>query len=48
MALAAYDIEMRPWPHARSLEAMVHQAHWRGAAVGINAAEAFVVGRNLI
>ena len=47
-ALDAYHMEMRPWPHARSREAVMHLAHWRGAMVGMNAAEAFVTGRNLI
>lgn len=47
-ALAAYRSEMRPWPHVRSLEAAEHLARWRGAAVGVAAAEAFVVGRNLV
>ena len=40
-ALAAYASEMRPWPHARSLEALEHLARWRGAQVGVEAAEAF-------
>lgn len=47
-ALAAYHSEMRPWPHARSLEAVEHLARWRGATAGVEAAEAFVLGRNLI
>ncbi len=46
-ALRAYGSEMRPWPHARSLEALEHLAKWRGASVGLGAAEAFVLGRNL-
>lgn len=44
-ALAAYESEMRPWPHARSLQALEHLARWRGASVGLEAAEAFVLGR---
>lgn len=47
-ALAAYADEMRPWPHARSLEASVHRARWRGASIGVAAAEAFVVGRHIV
>ena len=47
-ALRAYQTEMRPWPHARSVEALEHLARWRGATVGVNAAEAFVLGRNII
>ena len=44
-ALRAYEAEMRPWPHARSIEAVEHHARWRGATVGCEAAEAFMVGR---
>ena len=47
-ALAAYKTEMRPWPHSRSLEATEHLARWRGATVGCEAAEAFVVGRQIV
>jgi N-acetylglucosamine malate deacetylase 1 len=44
-ALVEYAAEMRDWPHARSYEAVEHLARWRGASVGVEAAEAFVVGR---
>lgn len=44
-ALHAYAEEMRKWPHARSLEAVQHLARLRGAMVGLEAAEAFVVER---
>lgn len=47
-ALAAYECEMRPFPHARSITALEHLARWRGATVGVEAAEGFVLGRNLI
>ena len=46
-ALVAYASEMRPWPHARSPEALEHQARWRGAQVGVEAAEAFCLLRQL-
>jgi N-acetylglucosamine malate deacetylase 1 len=46
-ALAAYDDEMRPFPHARSIRAVEALAVWRGATVGVNAAEAFMVGRQI-
>ena len=46
-ALDAYHEEMRAWPHPRSLEAVEHLARWRGATVGCEAAEAFVVLRQL-
>lgn len=47
-ALEVYSTEMRPWPHARSISAIEHLARWRGASVGVEAAEAFVVGRHLV
>ncbi len=46
-ALQEYRSEMRPWPHARSLEAIEHLARWRGSSVGVEAAEAFMLGRSL-
>jgi LmbE family N-acetylglucosaminyl deacetylase len=46
-ALAAYASEMRAWPHARSIEALEHLARWRGAQVGVEAAEAFCLLRQL-
>lgn len=46
-ALRCYDIEMRPAPHARSYEAVRAQAVLRGASVGVSAAEAFTVLREL-
>ena len=47
-ALEVYQSEMRPWPHARSITALEYLARWRGANVGVEAAEAFVLGRNII
>lgn len=44
-ALEIYRTEMRAFPHARSLEAVEALARWRGATVGMQAAEAFVVVR---
>lgn len=44
-ALSAYASEMRPWPHPRSMRAVEHLARWRGACAGMEAAEAFVLGR---
>lgn len=46
-ALEAYAVEMRDWPHARSLEAVEHLARLRGAQVGVEAAEAFCLLRQL-
>lgn len=47
-SLRAYDSEMRPWPHPRSIEAVTHLARWRGASVGLEAAEAFMLGRRVV
>ncbi len=47
-ALKAYSMEMRDWPHSRSMRAVEHLARWRGASVGMDAAEAFMVARELI
>ena len=47
-ALLAYASEMRAWPHARSLEALEPLARWRGAQVGVEAAEAFFLLRQVI
>ena len=47
-ALEAYSSEMRKWPHARSIEAVEHLARWRGAQVGVEAAEAFCLLRQLL
>ncbi len=44
-ALGAYAAEVREWPHPRSREGVMHLARWRGATVGLDAAEAFVLGR---
>ena len=46
-ALEAYASEMRPWPHTRSIEALEHLARWRGAQLGVEAAEAFCLLRQL-
>lgn len=46
-ALEAYASEMRSWPHSRSIKAIEHLVRWRGAQVGVHAAEAFCLLRNL-
>jgi LmbE family N-acetylglucosaminyl deacetylase len=46
-ALRCYDSEMRPFPHARSYEAVEALARLRGAQSGVGAAEAFMVRREL-
>ena len=47
-ALRAYSGELRAFPHPRSLEAIEALAKWRGACVGVRAAEAFMLGRSLL
>ena len=47
-ALEAYKSEMRPWPHARSVKSLDHLARWRGATIGVEAAEAFMLGRLIL
>jgi LmbE family N-acetylglucosaminyl deacetylase len=46
-ALDAYEFELRDWPHPRSRRGVEYLARWRGATVGVDAAEAFVLGRHL-
>lgn len=46
-ALKAYSSEMRKWPHSRSIKAVKHLAKWRGATVGCNAVESFMLIRCL-
>lgn len=47
-AMAAYGEELREFPHSRSLDALTALARWRGASVGVNAAEAFALGRKIV
>ncbi|WP_342533942.1 PIG-L family deacetylase [Lysinibacillus sp. FSL K6-0057] len=47
-ALEAYEYEMRDWPHARSINALDYLAKWRGANIGVEAAEAFILGRKIV
>lgn len=44
-ALTAYQSQLRPFPDARSVEATEHLARYRGAQMGMSAAEAFVLVR---
>lgn len=46
-ALEAYGSELREFPHPRSIKAVSSLAAWRGATVGVAAAESFVLGRKL-
>ena len=47
-ALEVYASEMRAWPHARSIQALEHLARWRGSQVGVEAAEAFYLLRQIV
>jgi LmbE family N-acetylglucosaminyl deacetylase len=40
-AMAAYENELRPWPHPRSLEALEYQCRLHGSTIGVEAAERF-------
>ena len=46
-AMKEYENEVRNFPHPRSLESIEHLAGWRGASVGVFAAEAFELGRRI-
>jgi LmbE family N-acetylglucosaminyl deacetylase len=46
-ALGEYDHELREWPHPRSVKGVESLAFWRGATIGVEAAEAFQLGRHL-
>lgn len=46
-ALNVYHSEMRKWPHARSIQNIEFQARWRGSSVGCEAAEAFMLLREI-
>ena len=46
-ALKQYESELRDWPHARSENAVEYLARWRGASIGLEAAEAFTLMREI-
>lgn len=48
VALDIYASELRDFPHPRSRPAIEALARWRGATVGVAAAEAFVLGRKIV
>lgn len=47
-ALGHYSMEMRPFPHARSVDAVAALARLRGSQAGCKAAEAFMVVREVV
>ena len=44
-ALGVYSMEIRDWPHARSLRNIRCLAEWRGSSVGCESAEGFILLR---
>lgn len=46
-ALDEYAFELRAWPHPRSRQGVEHLTHWRGATIGVNVAEAFMLARKI-
>ncbi len=46
-ALKAYKMEVKKWPHPRSEKGVKALYTWRGATVGVDAAEAFMLGRKI-
>ena len=47
-ALEAYQEELRPSPHSRSIENIISLASFRGMSVGVKMAEAFICERNIV
>ena len=47
-AMACYKSELRNYPHPRSLEGITVSAKKRGTESGLNAAEAFMIIREII
>ena len=47
-ALQVYRRELRAWPHARSIASVEHLGRWRGATVGLEMAEAFMLLREIV
>lgn len=47
-ALKAYECEMRQWPNARSIESVINNCKMRGSQVGVRAAEAFALLREVV
>ncbi len=47
-AIDCYKSEMREWPHPRSIKGVKTLASYRGGSIGVNFAEAFMLGRKII
>jgi LmbE family N-acetylglucosaminyl deacetylase len=46
-AIEAYRGELRDWPHPRSIQGIRHLAGFRGATIGVAAAESFMLLRHI-
>jgi LmbE family N-acetylglucosaminyl deacetylase len=46
-ALRCFKSQIRPSAHPRSIDAVTALAKWRGAQIGVEAAEAFVLLRHV-
>jgi len=46
-AMSEYKLELKEFPHSRSLEAISALAKIRGATIGVKAAEAFMLVREV-
>ena len=46
-AFRFYTSEAREWPHVRNIDTLEYLARWRGSMVGMYAAEAFMLGREI-
>jgi LmbE family N-acetylglucosaminyl deacetylase len=46
-ALEVYSMELRLWPHPRSISAIEYLARWRGCTIGFEVAEAFQLIRGV-
>ena len=46
-ALSKYDLELRDYPHARSLESVRALSQYRGTTMGVKHAEAFLMYRSI-
>jgi N-acetylglucosamine malate deacetylase 1 len=46
-ALKVYESEMRDWPHSRSYKAVEALSRYRGASIGVDAAESFILIRHM-
>ena len=46
-AMKIYNSELKKWPHPRSIKGIGFLAKWRGAIIGVDAAESFILIREI-